>query len=119
MDSFEATIKAAIEAGKIPGAVLVAANKAGTFNYAKAFGYSSLDEADNKPALELDTVFRLFSATKLLTTISVLQLVEQGKIGLDDDVASVLPEVGALKIMTAFTDGKPTLVDRKNPVTLK
>lgn len=112
MDAFESTVQAAVEAGKIPGAVLVAADKKGTFQYAKTFGHRSLD--GDKPPLELDTVFRLFSATKLLTTIAVLQLVEQGKISLDDDTASVLPELAALPILK---DEK--LEKRSKPITLR
>lgn len=117
MDALESSVQTACETGKIPGAVLVAADRKGTFQYAKAFGYRSLE--GDKPPCELDTVFRLFSATKLFTTIAVLQLVEQGKISLDDDTASVLPELAALPILTGMKDGKGELKERRNPITLR
>lgn len=58
--------------------------------------------------------------TKLLTTIAVLQLVEKGEVGLDDDVVKHIPELveqGVLK--NAGDDGKPETVPIKGKLTLR
>jgi CubicO group peptidase (beta-lactamase class C family) len=60
----------------------------------------------------------LASQTKLLTAIAALQVVDQGLIGLDDDVSPHLPELAQVPIMTAFNDG-PVFEKRKNPITLR
>ncbi|KAK7409631.1 hypothetical protein QQX98_008146 [Neonectria punicea] len=118
MESLETSFQVACEAGDIPGAVLVAASFDGTLNYAKAFGSRSL-EGETKPPCELDTVIGLFSATKLVTTIAALQLVEKGVIQPDDDTADILPELAALPILAGMTNGKPELQTRRNPITLR
>lgn len=62
----------------------------------------------------------LASATKLLTTIATLQVVERGLFALDDDVTGKLPELGRQKIMKGFdAEDKPILAERKNPITLR
>lgn len=60
--------------------------------------------------------------TKFVTSLAALQLVEQGKLAIDDPapIEKHLPELCAQKILTGFTeDGEPMLVDRKNPITLR
>ncbi|KPM39838.1 hypothetical protein AK830_g6733 [Neonectria ditissima] len=118
MESLEKSFQAACEAGDIPGAVLAAANLDGTLNYAQAFGYRSL-EGEPKPPCEANTVMGLFSATKLVTTVAALQLVEKGVIQLDDDTADVLPELSALPILASMSGGKAELQTRRNPITLR
>ncbi|KAK0613628.1 beta-lactamase [Immersiella caudata] len=115
----EATVEKAIADGILPGAVMLAKDKSGKLNYAKALGQSSLD-LDAPAPMELDTVFTLMSMTKLLTAIAALQLVERGLIALDDDVAPHLPDLAAKPILTGFTpSGDPILVPRKRLITLR
>jgi CubicO group peptidase (beta-lactamase class C family) len=67
-----------------------------------------------------DAVFLLASQTKLLATISALQMVEKGLFGLDDDVASQLSELVEQPICKGFDDkDEPILEKRKNPITLR
>lgn len=65
----------------IPGAVFVAVDQNGTPIAANASGVRGLKE---KTPMTLDTLFYLASCTKLVTAIAALQLVEQGKLRLDD-----------------------------------
>ncbi|KAL8696750.1 MAG: hypothetical protein Q9201_007499 [Fulgogasparrea decipioides] len=58
------------------------------------------------------------SCTKLVTSVAALQLVENGRLGLDDDVGQILPEIAELDIITGFDAGKPQLAKRQNKVTL-
>lgn len=70
--------------------------------------------------MQLDTVLQIASMTKLLTTISVLQLVEQGKVGLDDDAIKYIPELvneGVLK--GVGEDGKANIDKVDKPLTLR
>ncbi len=73
---------------KIPG-LSVAVGHRGNVVYAKAFGLSDLENAVK--ATE-DTVFRTASIAKPITAVAVLQLVDQGKIGLDDPIQKHCPE---------------------------
>lgn len=118
MDRLEETFKAACANGGIPGAVLSCTNKTGSFTYTKYFGVQSLDDNDDTP-MDEETLLTLTSCTKIVTAIAVMQIVEKGLIGLDDEIDEVLPELAALKILTAMEGGKPTFVERKNPITLR
>jgi CubicO group peptidase (beta-lactamase class C family) len=59
-------------------------------------------------------IFRIFSMTKLVTSIAAMQLVEKGLVGLDDDLSSLLPEMAKIPILS-----KGQLVNPKNPITLR
>jgi methyl acetate hydrolase len=55
-----------------------------------------------------------------MTSIAAMQCVERGLIGLDDDVAELLPEVGQMGILTGFdAAGKPMLKKRQKAITLR
>ncbi|MGA1989246.1 MAG: serine hydrolase, partial [Candidatus Sulfotelmatobacter sp.] len=80
----------AIADGNIPGAVLVVGHDGGVI-YRKAYGNRALEP--KREPMTLDTVFDLASLTKVVaTTTAVMQLVEQGKVRLNDPVAKYLPE---------------------------
>src|SRR6187402_672123 len=65
----------------IPGAVFLAVDRTGTQIAANASGVRGLK---GQVPMTLDTIFFIASCTKLVTTIAALQLVEQGKLHLDD-----------------------------------
>lgn len=66
------------------------------------------------------TMFRNASMTKAVATTAALQLVEQGKLGLDDPVESILPEFGALQVLDGFAgDNKPRLRAPKSKATIR
>jgi CubicO group peptidase (beta-lactamase class C family) len=56
-----------------------------------------------------DTLFRIASMTKALTSVAALQLIEQGRLKLDQTVASVMPEFGALQLLEGFDGDQPRL----------
>ncbi len=59
-------------------------------------------------------IFRIWSMTKLVTSIAAMQMVEKGLVGLDDDLSSILPEMTEIPILS---DGQ--LIQPKNPITLR
>jgi uncharacterized protein YbbC (DUF1343 family)/CubicO group peptidase (beta-lactamase class C family) len=89
----DAVIQSAISDGSIPGAVLIVGHD-GAVIYRKAYGERALEP--RREAMTLDTVFDLASLTKVMaTTPAVMQLVESGKVRLNDPVAKYLPEFAA------------------------
>ncbi|KAJ7364423.1 beta-lactamase [Mycena albidolilacea] len=88
--------------------------------YVQTAGTTLVDDPTSPP-IDEDTVFALFSQTKLITTIAALQLVEQGKISLDTPVESVLPELANPVVATAQdeTGRATTTVPAKNKITLR
>ena len=70
--------------------------------------------------MQTDGFMWMASCTKLMTSIAAMQLVERGRITLEDDVAAVLPELASQEILTGFDeDNKPLLKKRQNTITLR
>jgi len=86
----DAVVNGAIQEGTIPGAVLVVGHD-GHVIYRKAYGARALEP--RREVMTLDTIFDVASLTKVIvTTTAVMQLVEKGKVRLNDPVAKYLPE---------------------------
>jgi hypothetical protein len=97
----------------IPGLVFVSVDKSGKALAAHASGKRAPNSTD---PMTLDTVFWIASCTKMITGLACMQLVEQGKLSLDDSsqVYKLCPEIEKAKVLQ---DGK--LVDRKGDITLR
>ena len=109
-------LRAAVEAAEVPGVVALAADDRGLL-YEGAFGVRDLNTA---PAMTLDTVFRIFSMTKAITSVAAMQLVERGKIELDDPVPEVDPALNNPQVLDGFdAAGQPQLRPAKRPITLR
>ncbi|MFY9790990.1 MAG: serine hydrolase [Candidatus Sulfotelmatobacter sp.] len=90
LNNVDRVIEQAIHDGSIPGAVLVVGHN-GHVIYRKAYGNRALEP--RREPMTLDTIFDLASLTKVIaTTTAVMQLVEEGKVRLNDPVAKYLPE---------------------------
>src|SRR5580692_5943427 len=112
----DALLRAATNAGEIPGVVALAATDDGTF-YEGAFGRRRLGDA---APITRDTVFRVASMVKLITSVAALQLVEQGKLSLDAPVPDIDPAIGAPQVLDGFdAKGAPQLRPAKRQLTLR
>ena len=79
---------AALRDGPIAG-MSVAVMQSGTVVLVKGYGYANLE--NNVPATP-DTVYRIRSISKMFAAVAILQLVDQGKISLDDELTKFLPD---------------------------
>ena len=112
----DAVLRRATEAGDVPGVVAVAASDKGLF-YEGAFGTRDLTKG---PAMTPDTIFRIASMTKAVTSVAAMQLVEKGKLDLERPIGDVLPELAAPQVLEGFDDaGAPRLRPVKRPITLR
>jgi CubicO group peptidase (beta-lactamase class C family) len=80
----------------------------------KAYGHRDFEE---KEAMSVDTAGWAASMSKLMTSIATLRAVELGLVGLDDDVADVLPELRQKEVMVAYD--RETKTPRFEPLTEK
>jgi len=109
-------LRAKVEAREIPGVVAMAAN-AQSVVYEGAFGFRHL--TDGAP-MSRDSVFRIASMVKLLTSVAAMQLVEQGRLQLDEPAANIDPVLATVEVLTGFdTKGAPQLRGPHRPVTLR
>ena len=106
-----------VDEGKLPGGVFLAA-RYGQIVFQKTAGYRS--DSLRAPYRE-DDIFRIASMTKAVTTIAILQLYEDGLLGIDDPVHQYIPEFRNQKVLESFNpvDSSYTTVDAKRPVTIR
>jgi len=109
-------LQTAIDRGEIPGVVAMVATRDGPV-YQGAFGRRTLPDG---PAMTADSVFWIASMTKAITSAAAMQLVEQGKLSLDEPIAEVLPELAAPQVLEGFdASGEPRLRPATRPITLQ
>ena len=110
-------LRTAVQRHQVPGAVAMVATAEKTL-YEGAFGKR---DAASETALTTSSIFRVASMTKAVTSAAALQLVERGKLQLDEPVAKHLPELGKLEVLEGFDPGtgKPLLRPARQPVTLR
>jgi len=104
------------DAKEIPGVVAMAATASETI-YQGAFGKRDLTRDD---AMTADSVFWIASMTKAITTAAGMQLVEQGKLKLDEPIGKLLPDLASPQVLEGFdASGNPKTRPAKNPITLR
>ncbi|MGA6965840.1 MAG: serine hydrolase domain-containing protein [Xanthobacteraceae bacterium] len=109
-------LRAATRAAEVPGVVALAATDDGIV-YEGIFGQRRLHEA---PAMTRDTVFRIASMVKLITSVAALQLVEQEKLSLDAPVPDIDPALGSPQVLDGFdARGSPQLRPPHRPISLR
>ncbi|KAF2715215.1 beta-lactamase/transpeptidase-like protein [Pleomassaria siparia CBS 279.74] len=120
MADFEQLIETAIAENEIPGCVLNAVNRDGSFTYSKAFGKRSVREGGDQSPLTPSTIMWIASCTKLMTSICAMQLVERGLLSLDEPVYKLIPELKDFPIITGIDEsGKPIEIPHTTPMTLR
>ena len=104
------------DAKEIPGVVAAAATGSETI-YQGAFGKRDLGKDD---AMTADSVFWIASMTKAITTAAGMQLVEQGKLSLDEPIGKLLPDLASPQVLEGFdASGAPKLRPAKGAITLR
>ena len=104
------------EAKEIPGVVAMAATGSEVI-YQGAFGKRDLSKDDPMTA---DSVFWIASMTKAITSAAGMQLVEQGKLSLDEPIGKLLPDLANPQVLEGFdASGEPKLRPATKPITLR
>jgi CubicO group peptidase (beta-lactamase class C family) len=95
-----------IDEGLVPGAVMLVARR-GKIAWMSVLGKRDVAAGD---AMKFDSIFRIYSMTKPIVSVALMQMVEEGKLQVSDPVSKYLPEIGKMKVGVEKTvDGKPVL----------
>jgi methyl acetate hydrolase len=94
----DSSLRNAVERKDVPGVVALITDRERVL-YQGAFGVA--DVATGRP-LTTDALFRIASMTKPITSVALMQLVEQGRLGLEDPAEKYLPELAGLKVIESF-----------------
>lgn len=116
-DSIDRSIESAIASKELSGVVAAVVNKDQTI-YLKAFGKQ--DAGKNIPMTK-DSVFRIASMTKPVTSVAIMMLMEQGKLRLGDPASQYLPALKGREVIATFNekDGTYTTRAAKQEITIR
>ena len=116
LEDFEAYLKEEIKTSKAAG-IEVLINHKGQNIWHKSFGFSSLK--DNRP-LEKNSIYYIQSMTKPIMSVAIMQLIEKGKLSLDDYASDYYLPLKKLRVIKDMNTGiyGPT-VNAKEPITIR
>src|SRR5262249_17377236 len=121
LDALDARMKQSIADGDTAGMTILLIRHGEVADF-RAFG----QQTPEKP-MGSDSLFRIYSRSKPITGVAMMQLFEQGKWKLDDPITKYAPELAGLKELTwdaagkavMGADGKPALAAPKKPATMR
>jgi methyl acetate hydrolase len=109
LEQVDQALRQAVNAQAVPGTVAMGANDKGIV-YEGTFG----------PGVTADSIFWIASMTKAVTATACMQLVEQGKLQLDQPMGKLLPQLESPKVLEGFdANGTPILRPAKRAITLR
>jgi CubicO group peptidase (beta-lactamase class C family) len=115
LERVDALLQRYVDENRVGGAVALVLRDGQTV-YEKAVGWSD-KEAGRK--MTTDTLFRIASQTKAITSVAILILMEEGKLGLNDPVSRFIPAYAKTTVATRNEAGVVTTVPARRPITIR
>jgi methyl acetate hydrolase len=114
--AIDRALREAVDKGAVAGVVAMAATQRGLV-YEGACGHAN---AETGTAMTPDAVFWLLSMTKAITATACMQLIEQGRLRLDQPAGEILPELKSPQLLEGFDpSGQPKLRAARNTITVR
>lgn len=114
-ETINAFLMESVESGKVPGLVALVVDREKVL-YSGAFGKQNVAEDID---MRVDSIFRIASMTKPITSVAVMQLVELGKIGLDDPVSKYLPDLAKQEVFESFGESGELVTKPAKELTIR
>lgn len=115
LERIAGAVQRSIDDKRIAGAVTLVARH-GRVAWVKAQGM--MDREAGKP-MQTDSMFRICSMTKAITSLAVMMLYEEGHFLLDDPVSKYIPEFKNPKVLVKPASGKPYTIPARNEITIR
>lgn len=114
LEVLHATTKRFVDEGQHAGVITLLARDGKLVDF-QAYGYRDVEK---RLPMECDTICRVYSMSKIITSVGVLVLFEEGRFNLDDPVSKYLSELKDMKVMTGGTVEAPQLETPKRAITI-
>jgi CubicO group peptidase (beta-lactamase class C family) len=115
-NSIDACLRRAVDDGTVAGVVAMGATEHGVVYH----GHAGYADADRSREITGDSIFWLASMTKAITATACMQLIEQGKLKLEQPASDILPQLKAPRILEGFDSaGTPILRPARNTITVR
>jgi CubicO group peptidase (beta-lactamase class C family) len=115
LERLHGEIQRFIDQGKYAGAVSLIARNGKIVDW-RAYGKRDLEAS---LPMEKDTLVRIYSMSKIVTSVAALALLEEARFKLDDPIGDYLPSLANRKVLTGGTAESPLLADARNSITIK
>jgi CubicO group peptidase (beta-lactamase class C family) len=115
LERLEEVMQEYVDQKKAAGMITMIARH-GKVAHFERYGLRDLEE---EKSMKLDTIFRIYSMTKPVTSVALMMLYEEGRFQLTDPVSKFMPEFGALEVYAGGPKEKMELADLERPVNIK
>ena len=114
LERIKPTMQVYVDRGDFAGVLTLIARQ-GQVVHLETFGWQDLE---TKRPISVDTIFRIYSMSKPITSVAVMILCEEGRLRLVDPLSRYLPEFKEARVMAARPDGSYDLVPARREVTV-
>ena len=111
-EPLQKVLQKSVDEGQLAGAAVLAL-RGGQMHFAAA-GWLDIE---HKLPMERDTIFRIASMTKPITSVAALMLVDEGRISLDEPIARIAPEFSTMRVLRAPNGALDDTVEAERPIT--
>lgn len=108
-------MQAYVDQKKLPGIITLVSRRGKVVHFEK---FGLMDIESNKP-MQADTIFRVYSMTKPITSVAMMMLYEEGRFQLDDPISKFIPAFTDVKVFGKANDGKIKLSDLEREITIR
>ncbi len=105
-----------LDSFKLAGFISVIADKSGKVHYQNMLGHA---DVETRRSISENNVFWIASMTKMFTGASILMLVDEGRVSLDDPVTKFIPQLGKWMVVAEKDDAHVLLKPLERPVTIR
>ena len=114
LDRIDRHFRRYVDDGRLPG-WLITLSRRGRLAYVSSYG--SRDREEDRP-VETDTLWRIYSMTKPVTSVAAMMLYEEGAFELHDPVSRFIPSFADVRVFVGGSDIKPMTVPATEPVRI-
>jgi CubicO group peptidase (beta-lactamase class C family) len=107
--------RAYVDDGRLPG-WLVLVSRSGRVAHASTYGWRDIEA---RLPVETDTLFRIYSMTKPVTSVAAMMLYEEGAFELSDPVSRFIPSFGDMRVYAGGPAAKPLTVPASQPIRIR
>ena len=112
LDRIDEHFRRYVDDGRLPG-YTVAVARYGRVAYLSTYGHRDVEA--NKPTTT-DTIYRIYSMTKPITSIALMMLVEEGRLQITDPVSTYIPAFADMRVLTGGSSLKPITQPTREPM---
>jgi CubicO group peptidase (beta-lactamase class C family) len=112
--ALDARMKEAVDKKEVAGIITLLVRH----GQVAAFNHHGVQALETGTPMNPNSLFRIYSMTKPITGVALMQLYEKGLWKLDDPITKFVPELAGLKVLK-MVDGKPTTVNLNRPATMR